>query len=160
MLVLLFWTGAIPRDFDLWIIPVSTIIFLVFHDLYHVGATAAKTVAFSMMADVSEINRHRTGVLKDGSYSAMLSFVLKLSISVVAALVGFSLEWIGYDAGAEHQTPEVAARLMLLAFIGGSIAALLAMGVIALYPVDRAYMERLRDEAGGGQPVPVSATGG
>lgn len=144
VLVLLFATGWVPKDLMWRAIPLATIIFLLFHSMYHLGSTAATTVANSMMADISEISRYRTGRLRDGSYSAMLSFVLKVAISVGLFLCGLLLDAIGVDQDAEHQTPEVARRLLYTAFLGGTAITLLAMAMIARYPVNREYMESIK----------------
>ena len=172
MLVLLFATEWVPRDFTwgtvplptfdsdaAWLgklgwtwaaFPVATLVFMFFHGLYHVGSTAATTIANSMMADVSEISRHRTGVLKDGSYSAMLSFVLKAAISVSALICGVVLDLVA-EGGAGAQTVSVGRHLMLAAFAGGSVITLLAMLVLARYPVTRSYMAKIQAELAEGE---------
>ncbi len=143
MLVVLFATGLVPKDYALSSLPVATLIFLIFHDLYHVGSTAATTIANSMMADISEIARFRTGRLRDGSYSAMLSFVLKLAISVGMLLCGVYLDLIGHEEG--NVTPQVATYMMYGAFLGGTLLTFLACLVIVRYPIDRDYLAKLRD---------------
>jgi GPH family glycoside/pentoside/hexuronide:cation symporter len=144
MVVALFATGWVPVGFVWRAIPLATLVFMVFHCCYHLGATAANTIANSMMADVSEINRYRTGILKDGSYSAMLSFVLKMSISFGQLLCGLSLDLMGFDSTREHQTRQVAQSMMLVAFVGGTVITLVAMICIARYPVNRAYMAGIK----------------
>ncbi len=158
VLVLLFGTsfvspGSMPFTVAGQALSVATLVFLVFHVCYHMGATSANTIANSMMADVSEINKYHTGVLKDGSYSAMLSFVLKLSISVGQLLCGLCLDAIGYQSNVEHQPPEVAHRMMFVAFVAGSLITLLAMVWIARYPVNRQYMAQIRAATAGIEPV-------
>lgn len=149
VLVLLFGTGLVRPGSTPFTVAgqatsVATLVFLVFHVCYHLGATSANTIANSMMADVSEINRYYTGVLKDGSYSAMLSFVLKMSISFGQLLCGLCLDAIGYDSNAEHQPVEVARRMMFVAFAAGSLITLLALVWIVRYPVNRKYMYEIK----------------
>ena len=120
----------------------------------------ATTVGMSMMADVSEICRHRTGVLKDGTYSAMISFVQKAGISLGLLVNGYCLEWIGYVAGAKRQTPEVARNLLLIGFVGGTVVGLAAMFCIMRYPVTRAYMAEIKATlADDDETAPPAGTG-
>jgi GPH family glycoside/pentoside/hexuronide:cation symporter len=151
ILVLLFATGFVPKDLTIGFIPAATIIFLIFHDLYHVGSTASTTIANSMMADISEISKYHSGRLRDGSYSSMLSFVLKVAISVGILLCGLYLDYVGYEEG--NVTPQVATYLMYGAFLGGTALTFLAILVISLYPVDRGYMEKVRGELARGRYV-------
>ena len=88
----------------------------------------------------------RTGVLKDGAYSAMISFVQKAGISFGLLVNGYCLKWIGYVEGAKQQSPEVARNLLLIGFVGGTIIGLAAMFCIAWYPVTRSYMEEIKAE--------------
>ena len=55
----------------LW--PLAALVFAFFGAMYWAGSGVLAPVAMSMIADISEINKHRTGVLKDGSYAAMFS---------------------------------------------------------------------------------------
>jgi GPH family glycoside/pentoside/hexuronide:cation symporter len=144
MLVLLFGTGWISPAYTWSVIPVAMVVFGLFHVCYHMGATAANTIANSMMADISEINWHRTGTLRDGTYSAMLTFFLKLSISGGLLLCGIMLDMLGVKGDAGQQAPEVARNMVYAAFVGGTVITLLAAGVIMLYPVDKAYVAQIR----------------
>jgi len=150
ILVILFGSGWIQPGLSWKAVPVATLVFMLFHVCYHLGGTAANTVASSMMADVSEIGHYRTGILKDGAYSAMLSFVLKFAIAISQLGCGFALDIIGIkEAG---NSPEVARQLMLVAFIGGTAVTVLAMIFIARYPVNRRYMAEIRAAAAGRVP--------
>jgi len=167
VLLVLFATGRIAPDLAWGAIPAAMLIFMAFHVCFHLGATAANTIANSMMADVSEVNLFRTGLLKDGSYSAMLSFVLKTSITVGLVLCGLALDAMGFDSNAQHQTPEVAKRLFLAGFGGGAVITALAMVGLIFYPVNREYMAQIkrrlaagREPPGGLPVIPAEGPGG
>ena len=53
----------------------------------------------SMQADVIDLDELKTGERREGSYSAVFSWVLKLSFCVGYLLSGPLLEWTGFDAG-------------------------------------------------------------
>ena len=169
MLLLLFVTGWIPAgaSFALpdtvpiiggTIIPHAMLIFLVFHATFWAGVGTTCAIANSMMADVSEICKHRTGVLKDGGYSAMLSFIIKTSMSLGLLTSGYCLAWVGFDVESEVQTPEAIRGLGLVTFAAGSAIALIALFAIRRYPVTREYMERIKSElaakSNASEPIP------
>ena len=97
-----------------------------------------------MIADASEICRYRTGVLKDGSYSAMLSCITKLSMSIGLLLSGCCLNWVGFVVGSETQTWQAVRDLAIVTFLAGAVAALVAMLALLKYPVTRDYMCRIQ----------------
>jgi len=70
--------------------------FAFFGATYWFGNGVLMPVATSMMADISEINELKTGVNKDGSYSAMYSLSMKIAQSLSALIVGFALTYVGF----------------------------------------------------------------
>lgn len=144
MLLVVFYTGWVPVGLSWGSVPVAMVLFMVFHGLYHLFTNAATAIANSMMADVSEISHYRTGVLKDGGYSAMMLFVFKMGIAVGLLLCGYCMKWIGYDPQAPQNAPEAIRNLMPMAFLGGTIIALIAVVSMIRYPVNRAYMAEIR----------------
>lgn len=147
-------------------IPVATLFFLTLHALYWAGNGVLTPVAGSMIADASEVCRYRTGVLKDGSYSAMSSCITKLSMSVGLVLAGCCLNWVGFVIGRETQTPQAVWNLAIVTFVAGAAAALVAMLTLLKYPVTRdcmckiqeALAERSHPQAGPGSQAPVGSS--
>ena len=76
--------------------PIAAAIFAFFGATYWFGNGVMIPVATSMMADISEINAIKTGVNKDGSYSAMYSLSMKIAQSISALIVGIVLAAIGF----------------------------------------------------------------
>jgi GPH family glycoside/pentoside/hexuronide:cation symporter len=157
MLIVIFVTGwlapgtnyTLPEGTPLlggWAIPVSMLVFMLFHATYWAGNGVIATISKSMMADASEICKHRHGKLKDGGYSAMLSFVLKASAGIGLLASGYCLAWAGFDVKNEVQTPEAIRDLTLTTFLAGSAIALIAMTVIMRYPVTEEYMRKIKTD--------------
>ncbi len=156
MLLILFVPGFVPPKFC-WIIPdsaavlagvsipVSMFVFLAFNSLFWTGIGVLNPIAYSMMADVSEICKYRTGVLKDAGYAAMLSFILKAASATGLLFCGFCLDWAGLDPGAKEQTAGATRNLVAITFIGGSVIALVALASIIRYPITRAYMQKIKE---------------
>ena len=119
------------------------LLFLVCNSGYHLATNLVKVTSDSMMADVSEICRLRTGVLKDGGYSAMMLFAMKMGMSIGLALCGLCMAAIGYKPD-QYNAPEVVRRLLPVGFLGGSFIGLIAVVFMLGYPVNRAYMARVK----------------
>ena len=127
-------------------IPLSFILFALFHGLYWMGNGIIFPTATSMMADVSEINEIRTGINKDGAYAAVFSFAQKCAISLAVLITGYSLTFIGFEPGREIvQAPETVWRLCALTLLAGPAISLISLGLIRLYPVNNALLDTLRN---------------
>ena len=101
-------------------------------------------LASSMIPDISEINRFKTGVLKDGSYAAVFSFVVKAAMAVGMLINGLILEWAGLTEGATTQEPATAYKFAIATFSSGPIVMLLALPILYFYPVDRKFMAEIK----------------
>jgi glycoside/pentoside/hexuronide:cation symporter, GPH family len=148
LLMVLFIGGLLPPE-TVWRlggleVPVAVLAFAVLQSMWWGGIGLLAPLVISMMADISELNHRRTGVLKDGSYSAMFSFVVKAASAVGMLLNGWALAWIGHEAGAAAQSPEVIRNIAILTFTAGPAVLLLALPILWRYPVDRGFMAAAR----------------
>ena len=147
VLAVLFLTGFIKPGQVSFGLPIAFILFAFFHGAYWFGNGIMMPTAVSMMADVSEINRIKTGVNKDGSYAAMFSLAMKISMAVAFLVAGYCLSWTGFEAGAEAvQSDESMWRVCALTFVVGPIASLAALILISKYPVTKEFIEKVRSE--------------
>jgi Na+/melibiose symporter-like transporter len=127
-------------------LPISMFIYLVFQSMFWAGIGILSPVGYSMMADVSEICKHRTGLLKDGGYGAMLSFVVKAAASLGLLISGYCLAWAGFETGAAEQSHQAVKNLVTIAFLGGAVISLLALISILKYPITRSHMLQIKKE--------------
>lgn len=126
-------------------IPYSFIIFALFHGMYWLGNGIMFPTATAMIADASEIHQIKTGVNRDGAYSAVFSFSQKCAISLGVLISGFILTQVGFEAGAGIvQSPATVWKLCAATLIVGPVISLLSLALIRLYPVNRQFLERLR----------------
>jgi GPH family glycoside/pentoside/hexuronide:cation symporter len=155
MLLLIFGGGLLAPDAILELspsitavggitIPLAALVFAFFGAMYWAGSGVLAPVAMSMIADISEINKHRTGVLKDGSYAAMFSFFQKAALSVGLFITGQMLDWAGIVPEAAVQTAGAARRVALTTFISGPTMALIALLLLLVYPVNRKFMMKIK----------------
>ena len=98
-------------------------------------------LATSMIADLADLDYRRTGVLKDGSYAAVFSFVVKAAAAGGMFITGRLVDWSGFVAGAEKQTAGALDNIAIMTFVCGPLTVLAALFVLRHYPVDRAYMK-------------------
>ncbi len=128
--------------------PAAALVFAFFQAMYWAGSGVLAPLATSMIADVSEINKHRTGVLKDGSYAAVFSFFSKAACSIGLLLTGLMLDWAGIIPDADIQTGAAARNVALETFISGPVIAALALLIILIYPVNRQFMLKIKADLG------------
>jgi glycoside/pentoside/hexuronide:cation symporter, GPH family len=148
LLAALFLTGFIKPGQMLAGFPIAFVLFAFFHGAYWFGNGILLPTAFSMIADISEINRIKSGVNKDASYAAVYSLGMKMATAAAFLVVGFCIDWTGFQSGADAvQTPESMWRVCALTFVAGPLAQLLALAVICRYPVTKVFIEEMRSEA-------------
>jgi len=128
-------------------IPLGTVLFMVFQGMWWGGAGILVPLVTSMIADISEINFRRTGVLKDGSYAAVFSFFMKAAMSLGLLITGLLVDWAGIVPGAEQQSPEAIRNIAMMTFLCGPAVLVFSIGILRKYPVDRDFMERGGPEA-------------
>ena len=149
VLAILFLTGWIKYNFTITLagisFPVSVILFVLFHASYWFGNGILFPITVSMMADVSEINEIKTGINKDGGYSAVYSFALKLSMSVGTFLTGVILSLIGYnEAKGDVLSENIVWRICFVGLLIAPIISLVSLVLIRFYPVNKLFLEKLR----------------
>ncbi len=124
-------------------IPVGFIAFALGQALWWGGCGILTPLAMSMVADLSEINFLKTGVMKDGSYGAFFTFILKACISVGLLMTGWVMDWAGIISGAATQTPAAAYNIAVMTFLSGPALIVVSFFILRKYPVDRSYLKNL-----------------
>ena len=141
ILALVFLTGILPVD-----TPLGIGFFVAFHTLYWLGSGIMLPTSIAMMADISEINKIRTGLLKDGAYSAVFSFILKAAISFSMLVSGYILSGIGFESDrAGELGADVIWRLGAVMLLVGPVVCAAAIAVMRKYRVTGALIEEMRD---------------
>ena len=125
-------------------LPLAAILFGLFQGMWWGGCGILLPLALSMIADISEINQKRTGLLKDGSYSAAFSFFLKAATSIGLFITGWLVSRAGITPGADAQTAEAARNVSVMTFLCGPVIVVFSFLILRKYPVDKAYMDKLK----------------
>lgn len=107
----------------------------------------------SMIADVCDDDEIRNGHRREGMFGAIYGWSMKASFAVSFVLIGFFLKWIGFDPGAEMQTPATYLSMRVAMCAGAAGPALLCFILLAFYPLtkiraeeNRRQLERIRGE--------------
>lgn len=164
LLAALFLTGLIPPH-TVWnaggfAVPVSLILFVIFHAGYWLGSGIMLPISTAMMADIAEVHLLKTGENKDGGYSSVFSLAMRLAISFSLIVSGYCLNWVGYKVpqGAEKivQDPAAIWRVGMVTFVIGGAVGLAALLAILKYPITRGRLEAFRQECRSPGSAPVS----
>jgi GPH family glycoside/pentoside/hexuronide:cation symporter len=106
--------------------------------------------AMSMLNDAMEMDARRTGLRREGMYSALYSFVEKFGNALGPAIVGAALSLAGFDKTASVTAANAAnvrqAALLGVAYIPAACA-LIAVCLLAFYRLDRKALDAARDGA-------------
>lgn len=133
-----------------WVSPNSSdgfVLFVVMNGVYWMGSGIMIPTAVAMIGDIAEINKYKTGELKNGSYSAFYSFVFKAAISFAMLISGLILSFIGLDSSAEHHSEQVIWNLGATMLLVGPVICLFAGFSISKYRVTRDFLNSVRDGA-------------
>ncbi|MDD8015519.1 MAG: MFS transporter [Acidobacteriota bacterium] len=125
-------------------LPLAAVVLAFFQAMYWAGNGIIVPVSASMIADMSEINKLRNGILKDGSYSAVYSFANKAACSLGLLITGLILDWAGIIPDAAVQSAAASRNVARLTFISGPVFALLALLIILPYAVNRERMAKVK----------------
>ncbi len=74
--------------------------------LIGIAATGNVVLAMSMLTDIIEYDSRRTGVRREGAYTALYSFVEKFTAALGPLLVGFALQLADFDTSLAPDVPQ------------------------------------------------------
>jgi glycoside/pentoside/hexuronide:cation symporter, GPH family len=132
-----------PHMIPFWKTSVASVVFWVFQASYWFGTGFMFPIIYSMVADVSRINYLKTEQVKDGSYSAVFTFLTKATSSIALIIVGKILTYTGFVEGTDVQPPQVAFKLTQMMVYLGIFFTIAAVLFLLKYPVNRKYMEQI-----------------
>lgn len=114
--------------------------------IFWFGSAMTWPMVGSMIADTSEVNYHKTGVIQDGTFGAVYTFANKAALSIGMFVVGLALSGIGFISGASEQTHQVLNYIVLLGFFLGPAFMVFSILPLKLYKIDSKYLESIRKD--------------
>jgi GPH family glycoside/pentoside/hexuronide:cation symporter len=149
--LLAIFTGGLmsPKTFPLFEVAgqpfhLSSIVFGLLQMLWWGGCGILVPLAASMIADLSLVKRLKTGEVTEGRYAAGFSFFLKAATALGLFVTGYILKSVGYVSGAEIQSADTLDKLAFMTFIVGPILMVLSFFILRKYPIDHAFMAKLK----------------
>ena len=111
------------------------------------GLGALFTLMGSMVADVCDFDELRTGQRREGMFGAVFWWVVKLGMALALALSGYALNFTGFDVKFEGRQSEQTLFLMRLLDVAvPALASLLAIALVARYPLTEAMARGVREQ--------------
>ena len=111
------------------------------------GLSAIWTLLASMTADVTDLDELENGTRREGSFGAFYGWTMKLGFAFCFFISGFILEWTGFDAALKgDQSEQTLFWMQLLYTVVPAIGLVIAMAVIARFPINRQRAEQIRKQ--------------
>lgn len=109
------------------------------------GMSACWLLNGAFIADICDEDELQNGVRREGMFSAVFGFVIKLAFTAIALLLGYVLKFIGYEAGSDAMLPETVLRLRLFVALFPSSCLLLAILVFSRYSLTRQRIREIQE---------------
>jgi sugar (glycoside-pentoside-hexuronide) transporter len=143
----LFWSGS--QFFWLFLSPASSLVTIcIVGALVGVGYGCAHTLPWAMLPDVLDYDELRTGERREGIYSGIMTFLMKMGNSLAMFLIGLILQAVGYVPNVEQTGIALETMRLTMAFAPMSflIVCLIALFV---YPITKETYLNIRRELDG-----------
>ena len=101
---------------------------------------------WSMLPDVVEYSAWRLGLRGDGIIYAVFNFLQKLAMAIGGALAGWLLASSGYIPNVV-QTESALQSILCLQIIVPSIASVLTLVILMIYPLKKSVLTQIREES-------------
>jgi GPH family glycoside/pentoside/hexuronide:cation symporter len=115
-----------------------------------VGFAGNVLFAMSMLTDAMELDSHRTGVRREGMYTALYSFVEKAAGALGPSLVGFALSFAGFSKNAAVNDANYdalrQATLLGVTYVPAGFC-LLSVFLLTFYKLDQKALEQARQDS-------------
>lgn len=105
--------------------------------------------AMSMLTDAMEADSHRTGLRREGMYSALYSFVEKLAAAIGPLILGGALSYVGFDPSNPPKVADEGVRqavLVGIAYVPAAMA-VIAVTILAFYRLDERALGAMRADS-------------
>lgn len=98
----------------------------------------------SLIADVCDDDEVKNGRRREGMFGAIYGWAMKASFAVSFVMIGVFLNGIGFDPGAESQSPQTYFNMRLAMCLGAAGPAILCFVLLRFYPLTKEKAEENR----------------
>jgi GPH family glycoside/pentoside/hexuronide:cation symporter len=111
------------------------------------GGALGSFMTNSLMADIANYDEWKTGERREGMFTAVSSWLYKVSISLSGILSGAVLVAIGFDVDLGGMQSEFTKRWLVLGLaLSSMVPALITFGAMYFYPLDEDTVNRCVEE--------------
>jgi glycoside/pentoside/hexuronide:cation symporter, GPH family len=100
----------------------------------------------SMVADVADWHRLRTGEDRTGLFFSVFSISMKAAMAVAIGVTFPLVAWLGFDPRSIHNTPHALQGLLFVFAVAPAIAHLISAALISGFPLDATAHAAIRRE--------------
>jgi Na+/melibiose symporter-like transporter len=110
------------------------------------SSSCPNILGYTLKSEIIDVDEHQTGERKEGAYFAGWSFVSKLAAGIMIGIVGWALEWSGFDGSVEEQT--VLAKNTMIVLMGGFplVCYLIGAAAFSRFSLTESEHARIRSE--------------
>jgi Na+/melibiose symporter-like transporter len=130
----------------LWVAPSRLPLLIALTTAQGLAQGSGNLMLRSMVADVADQHRLKTGEDRTGLFFSVFSISMK---AAMAAAIGIALPlvaWLGFDPKSLHNTPQALRGLLLVFAVGPAIAHLVSAALVSGFPLDARAHAAIRRE--------------
>ncbi len=110
------------------------------------GMTCLWLVVSSIIADICDLDELKTGLRREGMYSGVFSWIMKISVGGVMALTGYIVAWTGFNEELLIQSETTVMKLRLAFMLAPLVFLGLAFFVFMRYKLTREQLAEIQAE--------------
>ncbi len=112
----------------------------------------------AIVPDICDIDELENGARREGLFTAVVSFVYKVEVSLCVVIVGYLLMFSGFDPKLAQQPDAVLTKLQWFTFAPNILFALIALYFAIRFPVTEEWMARVHQALAARRAAAVSDT--
>jgi len=109
------------------------------------SSSCSNILGYTLKSEIIDCDEFDTGERKEGAYFAGWSFVNKLAAGIMIGLVGWALDWSGFDGEASEQSE--LAKTTMVVLMGGFPLLCYGIGALAFSRFSLSEREHARIRA-------------
>ena len=119
---------------------------IVFNILNQICVTCVWVLTLPMLADVCDYDEIKTGLRREGVFTAMYNWGIKVAISLIGVCAGLAITHSGFDPKLEHQAPGTAESLIWIFSLGPIPFFILCIVLTVTFPLTPEKIQALREK--------------
>ena len=98
----------------------------------------------AIIADICDWDELKTGLRREGMYTASLALLMKLAFSLITILSGYILKYSGFDQSLEVQTQDTVMNLRIIFMVVPAVSGVVALIIMLFFPLTKAQVAIIR----------------